>query len=184
MHTQGKIYTRRLIAQVLGISEKRVKQLTDDGIISEFSHGHYKLLPAVQGYIGYLQSLISDSDDGSNYNIEKARLTKAKREDAELNLQVKRNELHRSADVEFVLTNMLVAFKAKLNVLPHKVLPDLMNVPSGTETIDHFVAVLKKEVAEALEELAAYDPELFNTEAYIARQEERFASEDSEVINS
>jgi len=159
MGNQGKIYTRKAIAQVLMISEKRAKQLTDDGIIEEFSQGHYKLLPAIQGYVGYLQSMVSGgSIDG---NEEKARLTRIKREDAELDLQVKRNELHHAHIVEFIVTNSILAFKAKMETLPYKVLPQLMAIPDGSDKSERILAILKKSTAEALTELAAYNPEDF-----------------------
>jgi len=152
--SQSKIYTRRVIAQILEISDKRVKQLTDDGTIEEFSPGHYKLLPAVQGYIRYLQSQISDDDHASNYNVEKARLTRLTREDAELDLQLKRNELHRSADVEFIMTNMLVAFKAKLETLPHKIIPTISTIPDNRDKTEYLLEVLSAAIEEALNELS------------------------------
>ena len=167
MHKQGMIYTRKIIAQVLTISEKRVKQLTDEGIIEEFSNGHYKLLPSVQAYIGYLQKQLSDDDEASDYNVEKAKLTRAKREDAELELQVKRNELHRASVVEFIMTNMIVAFKAKLEVLPYKVLPSILGVPDGKEKPDRIADILKAAVEEALSELADYNPGQFDPESYL-----------------
>ena len=163
----GKIYTRKTIAQILTLSERRVKQLVEEGVIEEFSPGHFKLLPAIQGYIGYLQSQIGDDDSTSNYNVEKARLTKLKREDAELDLQLRRNELHKSSDVEFIMTNMLVAFKAKLETLPHKVLPSLLSIPPGKEQTEHLLEVLKNAMNEALGELAGYSPELFDEDAYL-----------------
>jgi len=166
---QVKLYKRKIIAEILELSDKRVKQLTDDGIIEEYSPGNYKLLPAVQGYIRFLRSQISDEDVTSNYNMEKARLTRLKRQDAELDLQVKMNDLHKSADVEFIMTNMLIAFKAKLEVLPYKVLPSVLNVPDGEGRADTITAVLKAAVEEALNELSGYDPALFDEEKYLAR---------------
>ena len=126
MQSKGKVYTRKVIAQILDTSERQVRRLTDDGVILEFSHGHYKLFPTVQAYINYLRSQLGGGDD---YNAERASLTRVKREDAELELALKRNELHRAADVEFVMGNMLAAFKAKLETLPHKALPSLLNIP-------------------------------------------------------
>jgi len=163
---QGKIYTRKSIAKVLTISENRVKQLTKEGKIEEFSPGYYKLLPAVQGYIGYLQSLISDDDLSSDYSQEKARLTRIKREDAELDLQVKRNELHHAHIVEFIVTNYILAFKAKMETMPFKVLPLLMAIPEGSEKSENILEVLKKSTSDALQELAAYNPEDFTEGKY------------------
>jgi vacuolar-type H+-ATPase subunit F/Vma7 len=163
---QGKIYTRKIIAEVLMLSEKRVKQLTDEGILKEFSEGHYKLLPAVQGYIGYLQNMLGGGS--TDYNQEKAKLTQIKREDAELELKQKRNELHKSGDVEFIVTNMLIAFKAKLEVLPYKTLPAILNIPDTADKADYISSALKSAVDEALNELAEYNPEQFDEEKYLA----------------
>jgi len=168
---KGKIYTRKVIAQVLGLSEKRIKQLTEDGIIPEYSDGNYKLLPAVQGYIQYLQSQLANDGQATDLTKEKAQLTRIKREDAELSLQLKRNDLHQSADVEFIMTNMVIAFKAKLEVLPYKVLSPILNAPDGDSKKDYLIDVLKAAVEEALEELSGYDPEYFDEEAYLTRLE-------------
>jgi len=166
MHKAAKAYSRKNIAQILTISEKRVKQLTDEGVIDEFSPGFYHLLPAVRGYIGYLQSLVADDDQSSDYNQERARYTRIKREDAELDLQVKRNELHHAHVVEFVVTNSIVAFKAKLETLPHTALPALMGIADGADKPERILAVLKKSTDDALSEFAEYDPADFSASGY------------------
>ena len=157
---QGKIYTRKAIAQLLGLSEKRIKQLTEDGTIKEFSHGHYKLWPTAKAYITYLQNAVGSLD----YNAEKASLTKVKREDAELSLSLRRGELHRAVDVEFILTNMLIAFKAKLEALPHKILPVLVSAMNGGAAPDEVLVILRKAIEEAVGELRDYAPDLFNAD--------------------
>ena len=169
MAGQGKVYSREIIAKALNLTEKRVKQMTDSGIIAEASPGNYALYPTMQKYIAYLQNQVADDDKGSDYNLEKARLTRAKREDAELELQVKRQELHRAADVEFILTNMLVAFKAKLETLPHKVLPSIINAPEGKERGERITEVLRVAVDEALNELSAYKPGMFDESVYMSK---------------
>jgi phage terminase Nu1 subunit (DNA packaging protein) len=160
------------MAELLNLSEKRIRQLSADGIIEEAVAGHYVLVSTVQAYIRYLQRQISDDDATSDYNTEKAKLTKAKREDAEMDLSVKRGELHRAADVEFVMTNMLIAFKSKLLTMPHKVLPDIINLPDDENKNDSIVDIIRGAVMEALNELSGYDPDYFDEEKYIARLED------------
>lgn len=172
MAGQGKIYTRKAIAQVLELSEKRIKQLTEDGTIEEFSPGHYKLWPTAKSYIAYLRSQIADDDSASDYNTEKARLTRLKREEAELDLQLRRNELHRASDVEFIMTNMLMAFRAKLDTMPYKVLPSIMNIPEGADKMEVILDILKKSASEALNEFSSYNPNDFTAEKYISDFEE------------
>ena len=175
---KSKVYSSEIIAQALSLSTKRVKQLTDDGIITHSTPGNYELYPTMKQYIAYLQALTADDDKTSDYNVEKARLTRAKREDAELALQQKRGELHRAADIEFVMTNMLVAFKAKLETLPHKVLPSIINLPPDREPGEYLLGVLKAAIDEALGELAEYDPALFDEQAYLSEQDDTVLSED------
>ena len=171
MTNKGKVYTVKFIAQVLDLSEKRVKQMTEEDIIPEYSDGHYKLLPTVQGYIRYLKSQLADDGKATDLTKEKAQLTRIKREGAELDLQLRRNELHQSADVEFIMTNMIIAFKAKLEVLPYKVLPAILSVPEGDNKKDFLVDALKTAIEEALNELSEYDPEYFDEEAYLTKLE-------------
>ena len=176
-----KLYARKTIAEILEITDKRVKQLTDDGVIPENSPGYYRLLPAVRGYIRFLSSLVSDDDATSNYNTEKARLTSLKRQDAEFELKIKKGELHRASDVEFIMTNMLIAFKAKLEVLPYKVLPALMNIQDGEGKSDAVTALLKAELAEALIELSTYDAALFDEEKYLKAIDDTKAETETET---
>ena len=161
MAENGKIYTRKIIAQLLDISERHVKRLTDYGHLQEFSTGTYKLLPTVQSYIKYLRSQISDDDSTSDYNVEKAKLANIKREDLELTMKLRKNELHRGEIVEAVMVNMLTAFKAKQEALRHKLLPQLLNVPADCAPTDYFNRILKNALSEPLAELSKYSPEMF-----------------------
>lgn len=167
MTNKGSVYKRKVIADLLTRSEKRIKQLTDDGTLEEFSPGYYKLVPTVQMFIKYLDSLISDDDQASNYNTEKAKLTRVKREDAELDLKVKKSELHKSKDVEFVMTNMLIAFKAKLEVLPHKARDAILSLPDDADKKEKIGKILRECIEEALNELSGYNPQSFNEESYL-----------------
>ncbi|MCL2249126.1 MAG: hypothetical protein FWC13_07620 [Oscillospiraceae bacterium] len=145
------------MAQVLDITERRVMQLTQDGIIEEHCAGGYRLLPTLQRYIRYLRA--------GQDNVEFAKI---KRESAALDLALKKGEMHKTADVEFVVTNMLVAFKSKLETLPHKTLPAIIGVPDGDDRVESVTAILKSAFDEALAELSPYDPAMFNVDTYVA----------------
>lgn len=152
-----KCYKRSIIANILGISEKRVKQLTSEGVLNEVVQGHYGLTESVQAYIKYLQNQIADKDYTSDYNTEKAKLTKAKREKEEAELSIMRGDLHKSSDIELVLGKMLVSFKAKMLVIPQKTVPKIINSNDKNEIIK----ILNDEINEALQELSECDSELF-----------------------
>lgn len=78
-------YPVSTIAKLLLLSDRRVQQLTKEGVIPKAERGRYELAPAVQGYIRYLQerSLRTDSSP-IDYHMEKARLTKAQADSAEI----------------------------------------------------------------------------------------------------
>ena len=52
-------YSTTTIAKLLKLSERRVQQLTKDGIIPKVDRGKYELVPAVHGYIDYLRHQMS-----------------------------------------------------------------------------------------------------------------------------
>lgn len=79
--------------------------------------------------------------------------------------------MHKSEDVEFVITNMLISFKSKLLEMPNKVLPEIMNLPDDKEKTHKILEILNTAVKEALNELSEYNPNMFNQEIYLADDE-------------
>ncbi len=151
-------YKRSVVANALGLSEKRVKQLTEEGILEEVAPGYYGLKESIQSYIRYLQN--KNGDDGStDVGKEKYLMTKAKREKIEAEVALIKGELHKASDIENAMGKILVAFKAKMLGLPHKVLPQII----ATQDKNEIVEILRTAVYDALEELATYD-ELFDEE--------------------
>lgn len=49
-----KLYTSKVVAQWLGLTERRVRQLRDEGVIAETRPGLYDLQPTVAKYITYI----------------------------------------------------------------------------------------------------------------------------------
>ena len=72
------LYTSKVVAEWLGVTERRVRQLRDKGVIAEVRPGLYAMRPTVSRYIAYLRKGSSDLND------ERAALTKAKREAVEM----------------------------------------------------------------------------------------------------
>ena len=149
-----KLYNVKAIARVLELSERRVRQLKDQCIISEYSGkpGLYELLPTVHAYINYLRKRNPESEDNIDYNTERARLVRAKRQNEEFDLRVKERDLHSSADIELIMTNMLINFKARLMSIPAKLSPSLSKKTDKAE----IHSILKASIDEALNELADF----------------------------
>lgn len=150
-----KLYDVKTIARILDLTERRVRQLKADGIISEYKGtlGLYELVPTVQNYINYLRKRNPESGENIDYNTERAKLIRAKRLNEEYDLRQKEGDLHTSADIETVLTAMLINFKSRLSSIPAKLAPILAKKTDRAE----INKILKESVDEALNELSDFD---------------------------
>ena len=150
-----KLYNTKVIARLLDISERRVRQLKDEKVIQEYKGmaGLYDLVPTVRGYVNYLRKRNPESAENIDYNTERAKLVKAKRLNEEYDLRVKEGDLHTSADIECVMSNMLINFKSRLMAIPAKLSPVLSKKTDKAEINQ----ILKDAVDEALNELSDFD---------------------------
>jgi phage terminase Nu1 subunit (DNA packaging protein) len=147
-------YPVTTIAKLLMISERRVQQLTKDGVIPKAERGRYELAPAVQGYIKFLQERAIGKEVGTiDYNVEKARLVKLQADKAHLEVQ----ELHRNlVDVGEVMdawTSMLVDIKTKILTIPAMVSPVVATEDQPGVVQD----LLDRTLRDALRDLSEYD---------------------------
>ncbi len=140
-----KLYTSKVIASWLDLSERRIRQLRDEGVLAETKPGLYELRPTVARYISYLRK------GGNDLNDERAKLTRAKREAVEMENDLRKGRLHETADIEKGLQSVLLNIRSRFLSMPAKLSPSLaaQNL-SQTEIFD----VLKSAVDEALEELS------------------------------
>lgn len=147
-----KLYTSKVVADFLDLSERRVRQLRDKGIISEMRPGLFDLRTVTRQYINYLRK-DGNPEEVVDYNTERAKLVRAKRENEELELSLRKREVHRSEDIEKVMSDMLIRFKTRLMAIPAKLSPILSKKKDQTEIFK----IMKAAIDEALDELADYD---------------------------
>jgi len=149
------------LADLFGITDRRVRQLADEGVFQSISRGKYEMRDCIRKYCVYLraaaESCTAKTEIKINYDTEKALHEKAKREKAELQLKVMKGDLHRSEDIEFVMVDMIAKAKTKLLALPSKLAPMVLN----RSDMSMVQGLLQMQVEEALNELADYTPELF-----------------------
>lgn len=150
-----KLYDAKAVARFLDLSERRVRQLKDEKVIAEYpgTSGLYELVPTLHAYINYLRKQNPDSEDGIDYNAERAKLVRAKRLNEEYELRLKENKLHEAELVEMLLTNMLLNFKSRLMAIPSKLSPILSKKTDKAEIFK----ILKDQIDEALNELSDYE---------------------------
>lgn len=165
---EGYIVSSKEISRIFGVSDARIRQLTKEFAIVRVAHGKYDLGRSVRAYIAYLENKKEDVVDKAK---EEALWTKARKEKTELQVQVMKGELHRSADVERVMNEMLGNFRGKLLALPSKMAGRVAGKTDLTEIRD----VLKSAVNEAMGELAEYNPVDFYTDDVVDDDEDTTA---------
>lgn len=150
-----KLYDTKAVARILDVSERRVRQLKAENVIQEYkgTAGLYELVPTIHNYINFLRKKNPESAENIDYNTERAKLVKAKRLNEEYDLRVKEGDLHTSADIESVMTDMLINFKSRLMAIPAKLSPVLSKKNDKAE----ISKILKGAIDEALNELSDFD---------------------------
>lgn len=144
-----KLYTEKVIADWLAVTERRVRQLRDEGVLVERKPGLYELKSSVVRYISYLRK----GNGNTNLTDERALLTRAKREAADMENELRRGNLHSSEDIERGLKTMCLNIRTKFLTLPAKLSPRLSQMGGDQAGI---FDELKQAVDEALDELSDY----------------------------
>ena len=161
-----------VLGQIFGVSDRRIRQMAEEGIIVRVAKGRYNLVESVKNYILSLKLAVDSANDENpdgelNIDEEKALHERVKRHISELKLQTMKGELHKAADVEKVMTDMLSAFKTRVLNVPSKVAPILEDRDAG-----YIKDRLTSEMTEVLNELKDYDPKAFYSDEYVEGEED------------
>lgn len=146
-----RLYDKNALARLLDMTPKNVQKLTEKGVLKERQRGLYAPEEATRCYIHFLRDRNQDAE-GLDYNEERARLIKAKRINEELELATKQGDLHRSEDVERVITAALINFKSRLSAIPAEEADKLAGMTDRAGIFKH----LNGKIKEALAELADF----------------------------
>ena len=138
------LYTSKVVAQWLCLTERRVRQLRDEGVIV----GLYELQPTVARYITYIGGAGKET-----LTNERMKLTRAKREAAELENELRKGEVHRTEDIERGIKSMFLNIRSRFLALPAKLSPTLATM-GGNQT--GIFDELKQAIDEILEEMSDY----------------------------
>ncbi len=150
--------------------DSRVRQLAGEGIFIRASKGRYLLFESLQNYIKTLKVQkdvqSAEAENDVDYKTERAKLEQVKRIQAELKLALMKGELHKSNDVERVMTDMLARIRSRFLQMPSKMAPLLAEKETG-----EIKKMLSNEVRDILEELKEYDPKDFYSEDFVEIEE-------------
>lgn len=138
------------IAKLLMLSERRVRQLVEQGVLPKEERGRYALVPCIQAYIKFLRDRAIGGDI-SEAGDDKARLLKAKADIAEMQAKETAGVLVRTEQVEQVWTEAVSRFRQRVLAVPSKAAP-LTAVEVETEACHE---IIETYLHEALAELSA-----------------------------
>lgn len=144
-----KLYTTNIVADWLALTSRRVRQLRDEGVISEKAPGLYDMKATTTRYILYLRK-----GGRADFNDERTLLTRAKRQAADMENEVRRGNLHRTEDVEKGLAAMCLNVRGRFSSLPAKLSGELAQIGGNQAGI---FDKLKAAIDEALEELSSFN---------------------------
>lgn len=161
-----------VLGGIFGVTDRRVRQMAEEGIIIRAAKGRYNLVESLKNYILSLKlaaegATMGGPDGEINLDEEKGLHERVKRHISELKLQTMKGELHKAEDVERVMSDMLAAFKTRIMNIPSKVAPMLEDRDAG-----YIKERLTNEVTEALNELKDYDPKAFYSDEYVEGEED------------
>lgn len=140
-----KLCTDKVVADWLALTQKRVKQLRDEGVLIEKSPGLYDLRASVLRYVNYIRT-----GNRADLNGERALLTKAKREAADMENEVRRGTLHSSEDIEKGIKTMCLNIRGRFLTLPAKLAPKLAELGGNQAAIFDEINQAMKEALEGL----------------------------------
>jgi phage terminase Nu1 subunit (DNA packaging protein) len=160
------------LAKLFNLTAVRIQQLAKDGVVTKTERGRYDLWASIRAYIKYLQERKVNQwdgagDDSGDWQKHRARLTAAKADMAEMQAAILKGTVHEARAVEAVWTDHLMACRAKLLAMPKKLAPRV----HGTEKLTAIEAEIEAAIVEALNELAAYDPNIV-TDRYVSTHRE------------
>lgn len=145
-----RLYTSNVVADWLSVTPRRVRQLRDKGVLVEKAPDLYELKSSVVRYIDYLRHGSGNAD----LNDERALLTRAKKEAAEMENEVRRRNLHRTEDIEKGLSALCLNMRGRFSGLPAKLSGELSQMGGNQAGI---YDKLKAAIDETLEELSRFN---------------------------
>lgn len=148
-----KLYTKNAVAKFLDMTPKNVQRLTEKGVLQTKQGELYSLVESNHAYIKYLRDKTPDNEQEIDYTEERAKLVKAKRINVEMDLAVKKGELHKAEDVKKVITATLVNFKSRLSAIPAEEAEKLAEMTDKAKIFLY----LTDRIKEALTELSNFE---------------------------
>ena len=143
-----------VIAKLLDLSERRIQQLSREGVIPKATRGQYDLIGSVRGYVSYLRDQAVSAQAGApDYAVERARFIRARADLAEMEANQRRGSLIAADDAEAAWIAVLALLRTRFLSLPDRLAPLIFETDNLAGTRDLLRATLR----EALEDIVNSD---------------------------
>lgn len=175
-NTKSQMVGSAVVADIFGVDPRRIQQLTKEGVLTATRQGHanrYDLFETVRQYIRYLSEKANgrappkqDLDAESRKLEAEADFKRSKADMAALQLKELEGTMHRSEDVQAVMTDLIYTIRSMLMALPGRLAVDVAAAVSAAQASD----IIRSEVYEILDKLSGYK---YDPEEYAKRVRER-----------
>jgi len=146
-----------VIAKLLDLSERRVQQLSREGVIPKATRGQYELIGSVRGYVRYLREQALKAQAGApDYAAERARFIRARADLAEMEAEEKRGSVIAADQIEAVWIAVLALLRTRLLALPDRLAQQAFDQSTVGDTRN----LIRAAIREVLDDLAQPDIEL------------------------
>lgn len=146
-----------VIARLLDLSERRVQQLSREGVIPKAERGQYDLIGSVRGYVRYLRDQATKAQAGApDYAAERARFIRARADLAEMEAEEKRGALIAAEEIEAAWIAVLALLRTRLLALPDRLAPQVFEQSTVGDTRN----LIRMTIREVLDDLAQPDVQL------------------------
>lgn len=157
------------LATVLGVTARRIQQLTQDGTILTVKRGRFLLADSVKRYISFAtrrqQNEEVEKTNAAKLKAE-AAMKVAKAQIAGMEAKELSGQMHRAEDIKALTEDLIFAFRHALRALPGRLAMDV----AAAQTAPEASAIIRQEVDLILKELSQYK---YDPEKYAERVRER-----------
>lgn len=102
------------LAQILGISDRRIRALESEGVVTKLDRGKYDLVNSVRSYINYQIELVKSRQATGTLLEEQTRLTKLKADTAALELDLLQAESIPVGEVVSLWQHIVTAARTRM----------------------------------------------------------------------
>ena len=158
------------LAKVIGLSERHLQRLSQEGIIKKNDKGKYLLYESIRSYINYLKEIESTPQQLQEEKL-KNEIEYLKTRDRKENIKIKilEADLHEASDVKREMNNIISGFKGQLQTIPYKLAPLVI----GIDNLGEIQEIITNNINSVLLELSEYDRSKFlKNKEYVNSEDE------------